>query len=326
MQIFKFIFLLLIALHHNVAQNDASIDLGDNATDITTNGNTTTGNETNFIPSESPTFSFQPTEEGTFNDTELDSERPTEVPEQFPPVSQPPPPPQRQPKCRSLGIYTQSDCQFACMGFPFSVQYETAPLPKATGDISKFFVGFQCQCLQAVPPVNCIFHYEFRSCHEAGVFNCNQEAFPVAELPSKDWEEIQPNFMYNNTFTNHETIELEPNSSAFLSVVNATSCAAFCRDLGFIEDPNDVNGNAYDSLCTRNDPNNWTSCACDVVILLDAGRSVSILDGMYVCGDAGFEEGLTFDTFSGTATTWMSGDSWRKTIPVIPWMVSLMLF
>jgi hypothetical protein len=287
--------LLLVQLHAQVVAQESNSTMPDGVEDEDDDSETLVSD----TPSESPSSTLFPTEEGSFNDTDigfLDPEEPTFSPGGSPGSQQQPPPPPQQQLCRSLGIHTESDCHFACLGFPYTVLYQTASPSRGTGEIEKYFGGFHCQCLQAVPPIDCIFYYQFSTCQEVGIFDCRLEGFPV--ISQEDPKEYSKQNITDNNMSNNSTA-MDVNSTS--GVTKATSCAAYCRDLGFVENPDDSNDNDYDSFCTRHDLHNWTSCACGVVITLDSGRSVSIEDGMYVCGDAGFEEGLTFETFSGSA-------------------------
>ena len=129
--------------------------------------------------------------------------------------------------------------------------------------------------------IDCILNYQFPSCQHVGIFDCHLESHPVTSQERQD--QIMKNITTTNGSSDINSTQTHDNSTILESAAEATSCAAYCRDLGFIENPDDANANDYDSLCTRHELHNWTSCACGVVISLDSGRSVSIVDGMYVC-------------------------------------------
>jgi hypothetical protein len=299
--------LLVTVLNKNVAQ--------ENITNVSSNVTTVTSSEPSetFIdgipgPVEFPSSS--PTQESKFNETETfgtEIADPTWLPEdeatQSPGSLQPP-----QLGCRSIGIRTLYDCIIACQGSTSAVQYQISILFNSTGLIKKTFRGFQCQCLQAVPPVDCICHYFFPTCRDAGIANCRLEAFPVTykdELYDKKMNYTSiPNV---STDFNKNLTESDANSTAVENVADVTSCATYCRDLGFPETKDDLNDNDYNSLCTHNDLHNWTSCACSVIVSFDGGRSVSMSDGMYVCGDDGFEEGLNFAATTSTSARVLMG-------------------
>jgi hypothetical protein len=297
--------LLLYLLNKNIAQLS-------NAT-ISINGTMVASTNVSVIeiPSESPSHSL--TQASTFNETETfvpETEDSTLFPGEE--LTQSPGSQQRpQRVCRSIGILNKSDCQFACSGFSSAFQYHTSSLLNASGLIKRTFQGFRCQCLQAVTPVDCFYYYPFPACRDAGIANCLSEVFPAVSYERDDdnrnYTTVQT---VNTSLSNSGNTELDANSTTVENVPNATTCGMYCRDLGFLETKDDLNDNDYNSLCTHNDLRDWTSCACGVVLSLDSGRSVSISDGTYVCGDDGFEEGLTFDaTSSSSAKVFMGRHS-----------------
>ena len=215
-------------------------------------------------------------------------------------------------RCETWNIYTEQDCIAACNGFPYTLLYQSRPIKNATGLIKEAYSGFLCQCLQAIPPVDCEYFYTFPACTEVGVYDCSLIAPSTSSQISKSQDNRsvrnatntssvvnENNADKNDTIANTSSTSHNNNSTdtSNNTIIKQITCGEYCRDLGFIEVTTDNNNNAYDHLCTRNikvKPK-WTSCACQVEFDFENDRSVTITKGKYVCGDPGYTMGLNFD-------------------------------
>jgi hypothetical protein len=201
--------------------------------------------------------------------------------------------------CQQIySIRTEKDCQRACQPFPYNILYTTRETENATGIIRISYGGFRCQCLQGDPPIDCDYKYKFPTCNDVGIISCNpllssmQPIIPPAADATDDESSIKDNVPTNITTNITKPYDIR-------------SCGEYCGMLGFEQDPFDNNSNENDHLCTINEvmTPNWISCACGVDIDLDGGKTITITDGFYVCGDPGFEVGLNFAKRSGSGVS-----------------------
>jgi hypothetical protein len=274
-------------------------------------------NLTTAFPSLSPSFSSSPSSYDYLNQTDgnaTDVDDDIEIASNATNTTQPPDSdmessPSRV-HCETMGIFGPADCEFACMGFPYNIKIETDLLENAPGAIQETYRGFVCQCLSALPPVDCVGVYNFQTCRSSGIYNCEQltsvnleSLAGSANLYNTTSKVTDTESIHNqttNTTWNNNMVTIN-NSSDTVAATNM-SCAALCRFLGFQERTNDINQNDQDSLCNHNavEDQQWTSCACGVEVALDGGRTMRIVDGIYVCGDPGFERGLVFEVSGGS--------------------------